>query len=111
MAEITTTLQDRPGGRIARVVIDNQAKLNVLNSALAADLETAFRDLASDTSLRAVILAGAGTRALIGGADIREMASLNPLTARAFITQLHNVCGAIRALPVPVIAQIGRAHV
>ena len=106
MAEIKTTLHDRPDGRIARVVVDNQAKLNVLNSALAADLEAALRDLASDTSLRAVILAGAGSRALIGGADIGEMAGLNPVTARGFITQLHNVCGAIRALPVPVIARM-----
>lgn len=106
MPEIVTTFQDRPDGRIARVVIDNQAKLNVLNSTLAAALEAAFRHLAEDPSLRAVILAGAGTRALIGGADIREMAGLNPVTARAFITQLHNVCGAIRALPVPVIARM-----
>ena len=106
MPEIVTTFQDRPDGRIARVVIDNQAKLNVLNSTLAAALEAAFRRLAEDPSLRAVILAGAGTRALIGGADIGEMAGLNPVTARAFITQLHNVCGAIRALPVPVIARM-----
>ena len=106
MPEIVTTFQDRPDGRIARVVIDNQAKLNVLNSTLAAALEAAFRRLAEDPSLRAVILAGAGTRALIGGADIREMAGFNPVTARAFITQLHNVCGAIRALPVPVIARM-----
>ena len=65
MPEIVTIIQDRPDGRIARVVIDNQAKLNVLNSALAAELEAAFRRLAEDPSLRAVILAGAGPRALI----------------------------------------------
>ena len=106
MPRIVTTLQDRPDGRIATVEIDNQAKLNVLNSALAADLEAAFRTLAADPALRAVVLSGAGNRALIGGADIREMAGLNPTTARAFITQLHNVCGAIRALPVPVIARM-----
>lgn len=106
MPEIVTTLHDRPDGRVAHVVIHNQAKLNVLGSALAAELEAAFRNLATDSSLRAAVLAGAGPKALIGGADIREMAGLNPVTARAFITQLHNVCGAIRALPVPVIARM-----
>ncbi|MCC6718834.1 MAG: enoyl-CoA hydratase/isomerase family protein [Acetobacteraceae bacterium] len=106
MPDIVTTFEDRAGGRIARVVIDNRAKLNVLNSALSAALEAAFRRLAADDTLRAVVLAGAGTRALIGGADIREMAGLTPATARAFITQLHNVCSAIRALPVPVIARM-----
>jgi len=106
MAGIVTTLQDRSAGRVAVVVVDNQAKLNVLNSALSAELEAVFRGLAADEHLRAVVLRGAGTRAMIGGADIREMAGLTPVTARAFITQLHNVCGAIRALPVPVIARM-----
>lgn len=106
MARIVTSVEDRPAGRVARVVVENEAKLNVLNSALSAGLEAAFRDLARDDGLRAVVLAGAGSRAMIGGADIREMAGLDPARARAFITQLHNVCAAIRALPVPVIARM-----
>jgi enoyl-CoA hydratase len=106
MAGIVTVVEERPQGRVARVVVDNAAKLNVLNSALSAELEAAFRGLAADDRLRAVVLTGAGTRAMIGGADIREMAGLDPVSARAFITQLHNVCGAIRALPVPVIARM-----
>ena len=106
MAQIVTSFEERPEGLVARVVIDNAAKLNVLNSALSAELEAAFRALAGKAGLRAAVLAGAGGRALIGGADIREMAGLNPATARAFITQLHNVCHAIRALPVPVIARM-----
>ena len=106
MAQIVTTFEERAEGRVARVVIDNAVKLNVLNSALSAELEAVFRGLAGAPGLRAVVLAGEGGRALIGGADIREMAGLTPVTARAFITQLHNVCGAIRALPVPVIARM-----
>lgn len=106
MPHIVTTLEDRAEGRVARVVVDNAAKLNVLNTALSTELEATFRRLAADDSLRAVILAGQGERAMIGGADIREMAGLTPHSARAFITQLHQVCAAIRALPVPVIARM-----
>jgi enoyl-CoA hydratase/carnithine racemase len=106
MARIVTVVEERPQGRVARVVVDNAAKLNVLNSALSAELEAAFRALAQDDGLRAAVLTGAGSRAMIGGADIREMAGLDPVSARAFITQLHNVCLAIRALPVPVIARM-----
>lgn len=106
MAGIVTRFEDRAEGRVATVVIDNAAKLNVLNSALSAELEAAFRGLAGEAGLRAVVLTGAGERAMIGGADIREMAGLNPASARAFITQLHNVCGAIRDLPVPVVARM-----
>ena len=46
MAQIVTTFEERAGGRVARVVVDNAAKLNVLNSALSAELEAAFRGLA-----------------------------------------------------------------
>ncbi len=56
--------------------------------------------------MRACVLTGAGERAFIGGADIAEMAGLEPDTARRFITTLHEVCRALRELPVPVIARI-----
>lgn len=91
---------------MATVTVDNQAKLNILNSALIEQLTDHFLELAKDKSLRVVVLRGAGEKAFIGGADIREMGGLNPETARAFITRLHNFCESIRHLPVPVIARI-----
>jgi enoyl-CoA hydratase/carnithine racemase len=69
-------------------------------------LIAAFGQLAGDGQLRAVVLRGAGEKAFIGGADIREMAVLEPATAEAFITRLHQVCEGARSLPVPVIARI-----
>src|SRR5262249_20570846 len=60
-----------------------------------------------EPELRALVLTGAGDRAFIGGADIREMSALaNPNDGRAFITRLHHCCDAIRAIPVPTIARI-----
>ena len=56
--------------------------------------------------MRVVILTGAGERAFIGGADIREMAGLDRTTASAFIARLHRACLALRSLRVPVIARI-----
>ncbi len=106
-AAVTTNWMSRAdGARIAWVVVDNQAKLNILDSRLCAALRDALTTLADDAKLRAVVLTGAGERAFIGGADIREMAELTPDTARAFITGLHEVCAALMALPVPVIARI-----
>jgi enoyl-CoA hydratase/carnithine racemase len=62
--------------------------------------------LGADETLRAVVLRGAGERAFIGGADIDEMAGLDPSKARAFITLVHRCCDVFRCLPVPVIARI-----
>jgi enoyl-CoA hydratase/carnithine racemase len=93
-------------GRIATITIDNPAKLNILDPAGIAALARTLNELAADDALRAVILRGAGSRAFIGGADIRVMAALDRDSARRFISGLHSVCGAIRHLPVPVIARI-----
>ena len=104
--QIVTRIEERTAGRVAWVVVDNTAKLNVINSPLCRDLVTAFTALAGDVALRCVVLTGAGERAFIGGADIREMAGLTPTTGRAFITLVHQVCRSIRTLPVPVIARM-----
>jgi enoyl-CoA hydratase len=99
-------LEERAGGLVARVIIDNQAKLNTLSSSLMNRLAEALRGLAANEQLRAVVLTGAGERAFVGGADIEEMAKLTPETARAFITRIHECCEALRRLPVPVLARI-----
>jgi enoyl-CoA hydratase/carnithine racemase len=88
------------------LTIDNAAKLNTLNTAVMTDLIAAVEQLAGDRTLRVVILRGAGERAFIGGADINEMAGLEPESARAFITLVHRSCDVFRRLPVPVIAGI-----
>jgi enoyl-CoA hydratase/carnithine racemase len=94
------------GGVVAHVAIDNQKKLNTLNTPLLEEAIGALRVLAKDDALRAVVVTGAGEKAFIGGADINEMAGLNSASARAFITRVHGICKAIRDLPVPAIARI-----
>jgi enoyl-CoA hydratase/carnithine racemase len=91
---------------VARVTVDNAAKLNILGSALMDELVAALAALGTRADLRALVLTGAGDRAFIGGADVREMAGLDAAGARAFITRLHGVCAALRDLPAPVIARI-----
>ena len=91
---------------VAVVTIDNSAKLNTLNTAVMSDLIAAVEGLGADATLRAVVLRGAGERAFICGADINEMAGLDPASARAFITLVHRSCDVFRRLPVPVIARI-----
>lgn len=93
-------------GRVAHLTIANPAKLNVLNSALMDEIQSALGELGRDETLRCLIVQGAGERAFVGGADIAEMAELDRATARAFIERLHRTCAAFRSLPVPVIARI-----
>ena len=96
----------RGSALIAEITVDRPGKLNVIGRATMAKLRALSDHLAGRPELRAVILRGGGESAFIGGADIAEMAVLDPAGARQFITALHRVCAGLRALPVPVIARI-----
>jgi len=103
---VQVDIETRPQGSIARVAIANERKLNTLNSALMTRFVDEMERLQAIADLRAVVLTGEGTRSFIGGADITEMANLDPLSARAFITRVHACCHVIRAVQAPVIARI-----
>lgn len=98
--------REHPAGTVVRLSVDNQRKLNVLDSGLVGLLVEHLGQLASEQAVRAVVLTGEGERAFIGGADMREMAEFEPDTARKFITTLHELCLRLREHPVPTIARI-----
>lgn len=106
-AMIQVRHESRGENRVAFVTIDNRAKLNVLSVRVMEEFVAAMTTLSAEETLRAVVLAGAGERTFIGGADIDEMAAIaSPDQARAFISTVHACCAAVRDLPVPVIAMI-----
>jgi enoyl-CoA hydratase len=94
------------GGRIARLTIANEARLNSLNTALMQEIVEKMAAVAGDPRLRLAILGGAGAHAFVGGADLGELAGLDHAQARRFITLVHRCCAAFRLLPVPVIARV-----
>ena len=106
-ADVGVKVEDRAGGaRVAHVTIDNRKRLNCVSSPLLVRLREAFERLGGDDGLRAVVLTGAGDRAFIGGADLRELGKADPDGARLFITRLHMAGKAIRHCPVPVVARV-----
>ena len=93
-------------GPIARVTVNRPNVLNALNRATLAELQETFTSLGANTAVRAVILTGAGEKAFIAGADIRELATLGPLAARAFASEGQRLCDRISRLSKPVIAAV-----
>jgi enoyl-CoA hydratase len=92
-------------GQVARIFLNRPEKANALNSPALEELRRALRDLAADRSLRTVIVGGRG-RTFCGGADREELKGLTAETAGAFVTRIHDVCQAIRDLPVPAVARL-----
>lgn len=103
---VTTRLETHGCGKVAFVDIDNRSKLNALNSGLMAQFVAAIEAAGRIEDARAIVVAGAGGKAFVGGADISEMAVMEPADARAFITRVHKCCAAVRASPLPVVARI-----
>ena len=93
-AHVDLRLDERAGGTIAFLTVDNRAKLNTLDSKLMREFIAAVEGLAARDDLRALVLSGAGDKAFIGGASIPEMAALDPPSARDFITLVHRTCDA-----------------
>jgi enoyl-CoA hydratase len=90
---------------VRQVFLDRPEKANALTSAHLEKLRADFAALRDDPDVRVVVLAGKG-KTFCGGADISELKALTAQTAGAFVEKIHQVCAAIRELPVPVVAQL-----
>ena len=97
---------DRDTRGVVRLTICNAGTLNILGSAVTIAVREGLEHLARDPDIRVLVLAGQSQNSLIGGADIKEMATLDPISAEAFITRLRDLCEAVRAFPAPVIARM-----
>ena len=109
MADAHLLRQDEDG--IARLTLNAPSSLNALSDAMLAALHAEFTRLATDTTIRVVILSGAG-RVFSAGHDLKEMqaARAAPDHGAAAFADLFARCAAVMQmipdLPQPVIAQV-----
>ncbi|MBC9176213.1 enoyl-CoA hydratase [Pseudoroseomonas ludipueritiae] len=97
---------ERIADGVLRLTITNAGKANILSTPVILALTEGIRELAQDSTLRALVLASCGDRSFIGGADIGEMARLDPRSGEQFIRKLSELCEAVRRFPAPVVARI-----
>jgi enoyl-CoA hydratase/carnithine racemase len=90
----------------AVITIDNPP-LNVMSEGVARELGECVEEVAADSEVIAVIVTGAGTKAFMAGADIKEFpARMKPGAAAELSRQLHQVLNRLDDLPKPTIAAI-----
>jgi enoyl-CoA hydratase len=97
---------DRDSRGVVRLTICKAGPLNILGSEAIQAVREGLETLAPDKQIRALILAGESPKSMIGGADIKEMATLDQKSAEAFISRLRDLCEAVRTFPAPVIARL-----
>src|SRR3984893_449880 len=97
---------DRDPRGVVRLTICNAGSLNILGTAVINGVREGLEGLATERRIRGRVIARQSERKVIGGADIKEMATLDQASAEKFITGLRDLCEAVRAFPGPVIARM-----
>lgn len=103
MAFVTILLTKEKG--VATITL-NRPPMNPLNSQVFSEISKAIDDIRADSSVKAVIITGAGGKALAAGADVAEMANLTPVEAYQFCQNSRIAYEKIENLNKPVIAAI-----
>lgn len=116
----TLTIETSDG--VATITINRPEALNALSQKVVEELARVCEvlnnvggsGLANDPAgaatgdgawqVRGVILTGAGGKAFVAGADIREMTAMNLDEGEFYARSMHTITLALEALPVPVIA-------
>jgi enoyl-CoA hydratase len=90
---------------LALITLNRPEALNSLSVALLAELEGAAKKVATDSSIHAAIVTGAG-RAFAAGADIEEIAKLDRAAGREFARRGQSVFAQLEKLEKPVVAAV-----
>jgi enoyl-CoA hydratase len=98
----------REEGAILIVTINRPEALNALNDAVLRALETVLSWLRSDNArhLRALVLTGAGEKAFVAGADIKQFEGFQPRDATAFARRGQEIFTRLERMNLPVIAAV-----
>ncbi len=88
------------------LTVNRPEKLNALNADTINGLAAAIDDIESDAGVEAVVITGAGAKAFVAGADISELARLDPVEARSFARRGQAVFNRIERLDRPVVAAV-----
>lgn len=99
-------LERRDDIGVATITFNRPEALNALNSATLSELAAALGIVAGDEEIRVLVLTGAGGKAFIAGADIAEIRTLTPFSAKKFADLGQRVIDRLQHLPIPVIAAV-----
>lgn len=101
-----TCLTIEVADRVATVTVNRPDKLNALNDQTIRELGQAAEELRARDDVAGIFVTGAGSKAFVAGADISELASLGPMSARELSARGQRVFDAFAQSSKPVIGLI-----
>lgn len=103
-AELVRQHSLAPG--IAQITFNRPEVLNALSTPLLQQFDAALDAVAADASVRVVVLTGAGDKAFVAGADIREYRDGRTAAFAAYQFASRRIFDKLEALPKPTIAAV-----
>jgi len=91
---------------VALITVNRPDKLNALNRDTMGELSDAFTRVRGDAGIRGVIVTGAGEKAFVAGADIKELAALSPVEAQQLSQRGQAIFRALESMPKPSVAAV-----
>ncbi len=88
------------------LTINRPDKLNAISNELTDELKQLLDEIEQDRDLRVLVVTGAGDKAFVAGADIKELVDRDALVGREVSRTRQNLFSRIENLPVPVIAAV-----
>lgn len=93
-------------GKTVIVTINREKNLNALNKETIGEIEQAFDKIRDNEEIRGVIVTGAGQKAFVAGADIKEFLAYSTEDARELSEWGHGIMDQLYAFPKPIVAAI-----
>lgn len=91
---------------IGILTINRPDRLNAISNELTEELKQFLDEIEQDENLRVLVLTGAGEKAFVAGADIKELKDRDALIGREVSRTRQHLFSRIENLPVPVIAAV-----
>lgn len=93
-------------GEITILTLCGKTDLNILNADTIAELSNKLDVLAEDPQIKVLIITGNGNKAFCSGADINELANMDPDLVDDYVISSTQTYQKIQDFPVPVIGVI-----
>lgn len=104
--EYENALLDIDENGIATITLNRPKALNALYGPLNQDMLAAIQDVLANESARVLIMTGS-PKAFAAGADLKEMLSVNPRTARDICQLAKDINELLESMRIPTIAAVG----
>lgn len=92
--------------RVARITVNRARQMNTLTPDVLQALLLGVERILGNPDVRAIVVAGAGGRAFVAGADVASMVDLGPRAGVEFAELGQRAFRALERAPVPVIAEV-----